>query len=45
MLGVVGKGITSSPGKKKHLIDNSNNEIRGSGVTRDAGGDESVFLP
>ena len=27
-----------------HVIDNSNNEIRGGGVTRDAGGDEEQLI-
>ena len=27
-----------------HVIDNSNNEIRGSGVERDKGGDEKQFI-
>ena len=27
-----------------HMIDNSNNEIRGSGIKRDAGGDEKQLI-
>jgi len=27
-----------------HVIDNSNNEIRGGGVERDAGGDEKQLI-
>ena len=27
-----------------HVIDNSNNEIRGSGIKRDAGGDEKQLI-
>ena len=27
-----------------HMIDNGNNEIRGSGVERDAGGDEKQLI-
>ena len=27
-----------------HVIDNSNNEIRGSGVKRDVGGDEKQLI-
>ena len=38
--------ITSLPNIKirVHVIDNSNNEIRGSGVKRDVGGDEKQLI-
>ena len=38
--------ITSLPNIKirMHVIDNSNNEIRGSGVKRDVGGDEKQLI-